>query len=57
MTFFQPLAGCSPRAALYVLEPQMGDTDGAGKSSHQKEAKKVLIKIHDSSASDAADPF
>ena len=55
---FQPLAGCSPHAAFFVSEPQVGHTAVmGGKSSNKKEFKKVLLKIHDSSASDSADPF
>ena len=52
---FRPLAGCSPRAACNVLEPQVAHTAVmGGKSSNKKEVKKELSKIHDSSASDAA---
>ena len=55
---FRPLTGCSPRAACNVLEPQVAHTAVmGGKSSNKKEVKKELSKIHDSSASDAADPY
>ena len=37
MASFQPLAGCSPRAALYVLDPQIGDTDAMGGKIQQDE--------------------
>ena len=57
MTPFQPLYGRSSRTALDVLRSQADYTEIYEGEQQQEGSQQPTTKIHDSSASDAADPY
>lgn len=58
MTLNQPLTGCDPRTTFVDIKPQTDNTEAmlAGTSNTRK-AKQALIKIHDTTATNAADRY